>query len=506
MFRDQLNSISRGSHHSGTTSFNELLAQFKTKITNQNLYSVSPGLHTLPGFSNSNYVKKRSYSDQATDSQQLLNGPPSKRPRTAPPSPPSLLHQASGFQLDPTLSRPQLPVAQRRAPITLPSLSDALCGMRSLHRSRNAKSIIPTVSLDYFDTYKPNDENWRYGLLDSIKSSKPSFNLSNYSYLGKHVTSTSPSSTTKLPSIHQLEAGKRPHFDARVSSKVLPTLSERKINFPYESNYTYLNKTYLTDVKRYPEYLELAQSLIQLSRPQQYISPKPYYPTLHTFKQDVPSNHKHDHDAVHQDQHDGDAAHHYHPHHQHHHQHQTLINAKYEKYLSSHYDTPKEQYSNYPTSPSSSRLSQILPMHYATPENSFEFKSSSTALKKEKKVSLQRTRFIPITPPSVKDKTRSELMKSPPRSSQAAPRMCISCGSDQSPCWRPSWSIKEGQLCNSCGLRYKKTASRCLNDECKKIPAKGEWSVMQTKGKTKFEDGEEAYSCLDCGWKVEVKK
>ncbi|KAK9345700.1 hypothetical protein V1522DRAFT_106624 [Lipomyces starkeyi] len=41
-------------------------------------------------------------------------------------------------------------------------------------------------------------------------------------------------------------------------------------------------------------------------------------------------------------------------------------------------------------------------------------------------------------------------------------RRCISCGSDQSPCWRPSWSIEAGQLCNSCGLRYKKTGARML--------------------------------------------
>ena len=114
------------------------------------------------------------------------------------------------------------------------------------------------------------------------------------------------------------------------------------------------------------------------------------------------------------------------------------------------------------------------------------------------------TKFIPITPPSAKQKTTRDL-KSPPKLLNP-PRVCISCGSDQSPCWRPSWSSKEGQLCNSCGLRYKKTSARCLNDECKKIPAKGEWSLMVTKGTTKFEDGSEGYGCLECGSAVEVKR
>lgn len=116
--------------------------------------------------------------------------------------------------------------------------------------------------------------------------------------------------------------------------------------------------------------------------------------------------------------------------------------------------------------------------------------------------SPQRTRFIPITPPSVKNKLRLDLMRLP-RPTPAV-RVCILCGSDSLPCWRPSWSTKEGQLCNSCGLRYKKTAARCLNAECKKIPAKGEWAVMQAKGKKQFPTGE-AYCCLDCGDQVEVK-
>ncbi|CDK24198.1 unnamed protein product [Kuraishia capsulata CBS 1993] len=94
-------------------------------------------------------------------------------------------------------------------------------------------------------------------------------------------------------------------------------------------------------------------------------------------------------------------------------------------------------------------------------------------------------------------------------------RVCISCQSNQSPCWRPSWSVVEGQLCNSCGLRYKKTGARCLNRKCLRIPAKGEWSFMKSKGKTNAilydDEGVKtgsmlAYKCLHCDGVVEVEE
>lgn len=89
-------------------------------------------------------------------------------------------------------------------------------------------------------------------------------------------------------------------------------------------------------------------------------------------------------------------------------------------------------------------------------------------------------------------------------------RKCISCGSDQSPCWRPSWSASAGQLCNSCGLRYKKTGARCMDKSCGRIPAKGEWTAMKNRGKVNIacEDGSShlGYKCLHCGGEVEVKE
>lgn len=83
-------------------------------------------------------------------------------------------------------------------------------------------------------------------------------------------------------------------------------------------------------------------------------------------------------------------------------------------------------------------------------------------------------------------------------------RYCVSCHSTDSPCWRPSWSNnKQDQLCNSCGLRYKKTHTRCTNDKCRKIPSKGELALMKSNNPAVFEqpDGTKLHgmSCLFCG-------
>lgn len=84
-------------------------------------------------------------------------------------------------------------------------------------------------------------------------------------------------------------------------------------------------------------------------------------------------------------------------------------------------------------------------------------------------------------------------------------RRCISCGSDQSPCWRPSWSTSAGQLCNSCGLRYKKTNARCLSKACGRIPAKGEWLTMKNLAAQDPATGELKFKCLYCNGQVEVQ-
>lgn len=467
MYTNQLNApFAARSHHTRASSFNELFAQLHPKYASREMRSVSPSSFSSPEFQCA-LRKRRSHSDQANVySHTDLETPLAKRPKTAPSSPVSA-------------PRPSVPDAAKK--ITLPSINDALRQMTpaSMERLHTVKTLVPTVSLDYFDTYKPNDEQWRYGLLDSIRHTKPAFSLEKYAYLDKHASSK------KLPSIHEMNSLCRPCFDSRVCSKALPTFTQRKINFPYESNYTYLNKTYLTDVERFPEYLELAQSLVQLSRPQ--VLPRVSAPASAQVPAPVqaPSSPKRQNPVpVHYNN-----------------------TESHSKRQDSRRTPSSPNYTSYNgpilASPSTAKLPAIS-APYATPELSFETPHSPPHHTEQQ--STHKTRFIPITPPSVKDKTRLELMKSPPRISQTAPRTCISCGSDQLPCWRPSWSTHEGQLCNSCGLRYKKTAARCLNAECKKIPAKGEWALMQSKGKSTFENGEQAYGCLSCGCQVEVKR
>ena len=390
-------------------------------------------------------------------------------------------------------------------PIKLPSIASAL-NSANIEAPIKLKPIIPTVSLDYPDTYKPNDENWRYELLDSINKGSKNFNLSQYNYLNSHLTSQKSNVPSTSPQRY------KPSFDSRISSKItkptmIPNINqnyplERKINFPYESNYTYLNKTYLNDVAKYPEYLELAQSLIQLSQPRADHKINDHTDrkseTEHTAQPNSPLN-------ISSQTTNG---------------HLTAVAPSvpfYSRPLSTSGVASAYKHSVLPP-PSSTYHNYSTPTSYVVREpETQQFPAMST-------IPIQRThhrktpppptppaqnhKFIPISPPSSKSKSRSELLKSPPKHHHSThnPRVCISCGSDQSPCWRPSWSIKEGQLCNSCGLRYKKTSARCLNKECKKIPAKGEWSLMQSKGKHSFEDGVEGYSCLECGWRVEVKK
>lgn len=91
-------------------------------------------------------------------------------------------------------------------------------------------------------------------------------------------------------------------------------------------------------------------------------------------------------------------------------------------------------------------------------------------------------------------------------------KKCMSCSSTSSPCWRPSWAPEVGQLCNSCGLRYRKTKARCLNASCLKIPSKSEWSLMEKRGKVMLDtydaqgnvNRELSYRCLDCDHEIEV--
>ncbi|AET38730.1 DNA-binding transcription repressor ASH1 Ecym_3236 [Eremothecium cymbalariae DBVPG len=127
----------------------------------------------------------------------------------------------------------------------------------------------------------------------------------------------------------------------------------------------------------------------------------------------------------------------------------------------------------------------------ATSMTPLNFQSSDTHTASSE---LSRTTSVRRSPTS--------SLKSPGRKSYV--RKCLSCHCTDSPCWRPSWSDKkQDQLCNSCGLRYKKTHTRCLNAACRKIPSKGELTLMKTNPLTTgtSEDGYviNGLSCLFCG-------
>ncbi|CCF59370.1 hypothetical protein KAFR_0G03380 [Kazachstania africana CBS 2517] len=95
-------------------------------------------------------------------------------------------------------------------------------------------------------------------------------------------------------------------------------------------------------------------------------------------------------------------------------------------------------------------------------------------------------------------------------STTTSTRECVSCHTSDSPCWRPSWSPrKQDQLCNSCGLRYKKTRTRCLNDTCRKIPTKSELNIMKSNGlEVMAIDGitQTGFRCLFCNHITETRR
>lgn len=123
---------------------------------------------------------------------------------------------------------------------------------------------------------------------------------------------------------------------------------------------------------------------------------------------------------------------------------------------------------------------------------------SSTFLLFEQADAASKSLTVPTTLPSPPASPKTSSIEPEPV------KVCISCKSSQSPCWRPSWCASAGQLCNSCGLRYKKTGARCLNSSCGKIPSKGEWSTMNKRVQV-GPDGEARYTCLQCDGPVELR-
>ncbi|KAG0279537.1 DNA-binding transcription repressor [Linnemannia exigua] len=66
------------------------------------------------------------------------------------------------------------------------------------------------------------------------------------------------------------------------------------------------------------------------------------------------------------------------------------------------------------------------------------------------------------------------------RESKAATKKCEACGASETPCWRPGYTAHSA-LCNSCGLRYKKSNVFCAKVGCKYIPLKTEYAAMEAE-------------------------
>ncbi|KAJ1957729.1 DNA-binding transcription repressor [Linderina pennispora] len=79
----------------------------------------------------------------------------------------------------------------------------------------------------------------------------------------------------------------------------------------------------------------------------------------------------------------------------------------------------------------------------------------------------------PAKPPKTAKRKREERATSPAKraNSSGGRRCCVSCGVKETPCWRPGW-IDGMNLCNSCGLRYKKGKVYCAS--CCYVPMKTE--------------------------------
>ncbi|KAG0357902.1 DNA-binding transcription repressor [Gamsiella multidivaricata] len=59
-------------------------------------------------------------------------------------------------------------------------------------------------------------------------------------------------------------------------------------------------------------------------------------------------------------------------------------------------------------------------------------------------------------------------------------KRCEACGATETPCWRPGYT-PHSALCNSCGLRYKKSNVFCPKVGCKYIPLKTEYAAMEVE-------------------------
>ncbi|KAF9963889.1 DNA-binding transcription repressor [Modicella reniformis] len=84
--------------------------------------------------------------------------------------------------------------------------------------------------------------------------------------------------------------------------------------------------------------------------------------------------------------------------------------------------------------------------------------------------------------------------------SGSSSKHCEACGAKETPCWRPGY-IPNTVLCNSCGLRYKKSNVFCTKVNCKYIPLKTEYASMEAD---RQDHGRDYLICIQCKGRVSL--
>ncbi|OBA25011.1 hypothetical protein HANVADRAFT_54177 [Hanseniaspora valbyensis NRRL Y-1626] len=185
----------------------------------------------------------------------------------------------------------------------------------------------------------------------------------------------------------------------------------------------------------------------------------------------------------------------------------SLLNTPTESYIQEPLTTDAPYLVNTPSPPMSpSKKATEL----STKINNYE-NPTSTQLKVQSLTKESPPSFLINMSSAVKNDSNSSSIQSSPKYKKSSRsnssnsqnshktykfHQCLSCKTQESPCWRPSWSnSKKQQLCNSCGLRYKKSKIRCLNNSCLKIPSLSEAHIMKNGKEMK---------CLYCSSEVEV--
>ncbi|KAG0247781.1 DNA-binding transcription repressor [Mortierella polycephala] len=104
------------------------------------------------------------------------------------------------------------------------------------------------------------------------------------------------------------------------------------------------------------------------------------------------------------------------------------------------------------------------------------YQSSANSANNSIKVPKKKTKVSSDRPVGI------ELVIKRPNAKQAKPsdKRCEACDATETPCWRPGYTA-DTHLCNSCGLRYKKSGVFCPRVGCKYIPLKTEFAAMENE-------------------------